>query len=155
MESATSYYHQRFPVNCQLVFERCPINACWEQPGILAIVSFRVKIYAKPEAIVLQLHTAKKWSVFHTELHALWSIKALQTDMSRVPRQWRAPLMAPFLPCGAAHGGEETDSQCSRLWFSSTASPSFGLVWPMKEPAACGKVGKISLHSVEKSNAAP
>jgi hypothetical protein len=125
------------------------------RPAIEGSGHFRVKIYAKPETMVFQLYTAKKWSVFHTELHPLWSIKTLPTDMTRIPRQWRASLMAPFFPFGAAHGGEETDHRCSRLRFSSTASPSLGLVWSIKEPATCGKVSKISLHSVEKSNTAP
>ena len=48
---------------------------------------FRAKIYSKPEASVMRQHTAKKRSAFHTELHALWSIKTFKIDMSRVPRQ--------------------------------------------------------------------
>jgi hypothetical protein len=42
--------------------------------------------------------------------------------------------MAPFFSFGVAHGGEETDHQCSRLWFSSTDAPSFGVVWRIGIP---------------------
>ena len=32
---STSYYHQRFPVNCQLVFERCQeIHEILERPDL-------------------------------------------------------------------------------------------------------------------------
>jgi hypothetical protein len=36
---------------------------------------------------VIRQHTAKKPSVFHTELHAVWSIKVLKIDMPYVSRQ--------------------------------------------------------------------
>jgi len=63
--------------------------------------------------------------------------------------------MAPFCSFGVAHGGEKTAYQDLRLWFSSPGSPSFGLVWPMPEPATCEKVSPISSQSVEKPNATP
>src|SRR5262245_30880272 len=50
---------------------------------------FRAKIYSKPEAPVMRQHTAKKQSIFHTELHASWSMKVLKIDMPYVSRQWR------------------------------------------------------------------
>jgi hypothetical protein len=48
---------------------------------------FHAKIYSKAEALVMRQHTAKKQSVFHTELHASWSMKVLKIDMPHVPRQ--------------------------------------------------------------------
>jgi hypothetical protein len=61
---------------------------------------FRAKIYSKPEALVMRQHTAKKQSVFHTELHASWSMKVLKIDMPRVPRQWRGLSWLPFARSG-------------------------------------------------------
>jgi hypothetical protein len=113
---------------------------------------FRVKIYSKPEVPVMRQLAAKKPSVFHTELLLLWSMQVLQIGMPRVPRAWNAPLIAPFRLFGATTGGEKTDHQCPRRWFSSSGSPSFGLLWPIKEAATCGKVSQLSLHSVEKTN---
>src|SRR5712692_5966573 len=93
---------------------------------------FRVRIYAKPEVSVIRQHAAKKQSVFHTELRSLWSIEVLTSDKVHVPKLGRTPRVSLFFPFGAAHGGEETDYQCSRLWFPSTGSPSFGPVWPIQ-----------------------
>jgi len=90
----------------------------------------------------------KKPSVFHTELRLLWSMQVLKIDMPHVPRQWSAPLIAPFCLFGVTHGGAKTDHQWPRRWFSSPGSPSFGLLWPIKEAATCGKVSQLSLHSV-------
>jgi hypothetical protein len=61
---------------------------------------FRAKIYSKPEAPVMRQHTAKKQSVFHTELHVSWSIKVLKIDMPRVPRQWSGLSWLPFARVG-------------------------------------------------------
>jgi len=48
----------------------------------------------------MRQHTGKKRSVFHTDLHALWSIKALKIVMPRVPRQWRGLSWVPFACSG-------------------------------------------------------
>ena len=68
---------------------------CWRSLGLRRRLTnkgsghFRAKIYSKPEASVIRQHTAKKQAIFHTELHASWSMKALKIDMARSPRQWR------------------------------------------------------------------
>ena len=61
---------------------------------------FRAKIYSKTEAPVMRQHTAKKHSVFHTELLASWPIKVLKIDMPHVPRQWRGLSWPPFARSG-------------------------------------------------------
>ena len=86
---------------------------------------FRVKIYSKPEVPVMRQHAAEKQSVFHSELRLLWSTKVLKIDMPRVPRQWSAPLIAPFYLFGA-NRRQKMDHRCPRLWFSSPGSPSLG-----------------------------
>jgi hypothetical protein len=48
----------------------------------------------------MRQHTAKKQSVFHTELHVSWSIKVLKIDMPRVPRQWSGLSWLPFARAG-------------------------------------------------------
>jgi hypothetical protein len=48
----------------------------------------------------MRQHTAKKQSVFHTELHASWSRKVLKIDMPRVPRQWEGLSWLPFARSG-------------------------------------------------------
>jgi hypothetical protein len=89
---------------------------------------FRAKIYSKPEASVMRQHTAKKPPVFHTELHASWSIKVLKIDMPHVSRQWRDLSWPPFGSCRVAQGGKKTASQCPRPSFSSPGAPSSRLV---------------------------
>src|SRR4030095_14886028 len=61
---------------------------------------FRAKIYSQPEVPVMRQHTAKKPSVFHTELHAAWSMKVLKIDMPCVPRQRRGLSWLPFARSG-------------------------------------------------------
>ena len=110
---------------------------------------FRVKIYSKPEVPVIGLYAAKKQSVFHTELHALWSMQALPIDMLRFPRQWRAHLMVPFFSFGAAHGDEKTDHQCPKLWFSSPGSLSYGLLWPMQDQQPVEKLARFLCRALK------
>src|SRR4029453_5955219 len=89
---------------------------------------FRAKIYSKPESSVMRQHTAKKPPVFHTELHAVWSIKVLKIDMPHVSRQWRDLSWPLFGSCRVAHGGKKTAPQCPRTSFSSPRAPSSRLV---------------------------
>src|SRR5262245_54626422 len=70
------------------------------QPATKGSGHFRAKIYSKPEATVMRQHTAKKQSVFHTELHASRSIKVLKIDMTCAPRQWRGRSWLPFACAG-------------------------------------------------------
>src|SRR5262249_54599166 len=103
---------------------------------------FRAKIYSKPEAPVMRQHTAKKQSIFHTELHASWSMKVLKIDMPYVSRQWRdlswpplllvwagswvqkdslsVPQAVVFLSRGSVFWASMTYARDSNLWKSQT-----------------------------------
>ena len=116
---------------------------------------FRAKIYSKPEASVIRQHTAKKQSVFHTELHASWSIKVIKIDMPRVPRQWRGLSWLPFARAGWRMEAKRQPINTPGSRFPPPGSPSFGLLWSISEPATCGQVSLISSQSVEKQNATP
>jgi hypothetical protein len=74
----------------------------------------------------MRQHTAKKQSVFHTELHVSWSMKVLKIDMPRVPRQWGVASHGSLL---LVWGGSSRQKDSPSVLQALVFLPWVSIVW--------------------------